>query len=542
MGDGGRVTGVKIKKADGTIEIIPADLVLRAIGYRGAPLPGVPFDQARGVIPNAAGRVLDAAGAWVPGTYVAGWAKHGARGLIGAQRLDAQATAKAMLEDAAAGRFTSPLAKSARAVVDLLEARNARFITIDDWRRIDAMEKAAGAAAGKPRVKFESTAAALEALKSSPEAALPATPRSIQGPIYAEENGALRPLSYNPALPTVPLWKEAWRWIAHSPAKIRVVRSYMARVREHLEEITDDDLRWSLNRFRLLENQEGILRQGNRELVNNWKQWTGSSLRNVGPDDFNGASLSRTSLRKIFKQAMDREEPTRAYQYTAAMNLHNYMPRVSHFMGVSMQERVIAVALRGRAPARSVWAMEEERHGNIIETVYNLSREPGQPELREQGIAPTSPKPGEYSARSMIANRALAEIGAASGYLLLKSNARKGSPADLALEGIFRDEVYHYALMDAARKWGLGLRTRWARLRNIIRHNFDNPLPEAVDAVIHERSGFSPLTVFQVIYAFYHVDKRVDRFLRTVPDEEGRSLVGKVYQNEGEVRSAIARG
>jgi len=59
-------------------ETIAAGLVFRAIGYRGVPLPGVPFDERRGVIPNEAGRVTDPdSGAVLPGEYVVGWIKRG---------------------------------------------------------------------------------------------------------------------------------------------------------------------------------------------------------------------------------------------------------------------------------------------------------------------------------------------------------------------------------------------------------------------------------------------------------------------------------
>jgi ferredoxin--NADP+ reductase len=544
VGKDGRVVGVKVQNADGSLETIPADLVVRSIGSRTTPLPGVPYDEARGVIPNEGGRVVDpSTGRVVPGAYVAGWAKHGATGRIGDQRVDAQATARTMLEDAAEGRIARTAAP-ADEVVTLLKSRGVRFVDRGDWKIIDRLEREAGMAASKAREKFASVKAmlaALDAAKAGPAAAAP-TPRSTQGPLYTVIKGVRHPLGYNPALGVRPLWKDILEWIVHFPSKIMGVYRYTKRVRQSLEEITDDDMRWSLMRFGAFENQEGILRQGNRELVHDWKPWSAPSLVSVGPDDFNGSSVSRISIRKIFKQAMDREEPTRAYQYTSSMNLHNYLPRVAHFMGVTMQERVIAIALKGAPPERSVWAMEEERHGNIMETVYNLSRLPGQPEMREQGISPTSPKAGESSARSMLANRALAEIGAATGYLMLKSNAKKGSPSDLALEGIFRDEVYHYVLMDAARKWGFGMRSRWARLRNIIRHYNDNQLPEAVDAVVDERKGFSPLVIFEIAYAFYQIDKRVDRYLRTVDDKEGLRLVGKAYQNEKQVREAIARG
>ncbi|MCV5927418.1 hypothetical protein OFO11_36535, partial [Escherichia coli] len=57
---------------------IEASLVLRATGYRGVPVPDVPFDPERGIVPNAVGRVLDAPGGKpMPGLYVTGWIKRG---------------------------------------------------------------------------------------------------------------------------------------------------------------------------------------------------------------------------------------------------------------------------------------------------------------------------------------------------------------------------------------------------------------------------------------------------------------------------------
>lgn len=57
----------------GEFEVIPADLVLRSVGYLGTALPDVPFDARRGVIPHDEGRVLNAPGGErVPGLYVAG--------------------------------------------------------------------------------------------------------------------------------------------------------------------------------------------------------------------------------------------------------------------------------------------------------------------------------------------------------------------------------------------------------------------------------------------------------------------------------------
>src|SRR5947207_2850382 len=81
-------------------ETIDAGLVFRAIGYRGLPLPGVPFDERQGVIPNDGGRVTDpSTGVTRPGEYVVGWIKRGPTGVIGTNKRDAQQTVDAILAD-----------------------------------------------------------------------------------------------------------------------------------------------------------------------------------------------------------------------------------------------------------------------------------------------------------------------------------------------------------------------------------------------------------------------------------------------------------
>ncbi|MBO9627768.1 MAG: pyridine nucleotide-disulfide oxidoreductase, partial [Microbacterium sp.] len=97
-GADGRVAAIRIERtapdgaggARGTGEIreIPVQAVYRAVGYFGSELPGVPYDERRGVIPNHEGRVLDDAGEVVPGVYATGWIKRGPVGLIGHTKSD----------------------------------------------------------------------------------------------------------------------------------------------------------------------------------------------------------------------------------------------------------------------------------------------------------------------------------------------------------------------------------------------------------------------------------------------------------------------
>ncbi|HEX4670620.1 MAG TPA: FAD-dependent oxidoreductase, partial [Solirubrobacteraceae bacterium] len=95
-------------RGTGTFEEIPAQLVFRSIGYRGQPVAGIPFDEQRGLILNAAGRVTDADGTHQLGEYVSGWIKRGPSGVIGTNKKDSQDTVDKILEDAAAGRLNQP--------------------------------------------------------------------------------------------------------------------------------------------------------------------------------------------------------------------------------------------------------------------------------------------------------------------------------------------------------------------------------------------------------------------------------------------------
>jgi ferredoxin--NADP+ reductase len=131
-------------------ETIPCGIVLRSVGYRGVALPGVPFDEERGVIPNLEGRVLDSSGAPVPGLYCAGWIKRGPSGVIGTNKKDANETVDRLLADADAGLLPSGEGD----LEALLMARGLAFVEYAGWEAIDEHERALGAPHGRPRVKL----------------------------------------------------------------------------------------------------------------------------------------------------------------------------------------------------------------------------------------------------------------------------------------------------------------------------------------------------------------------------------------------------
>ncbi len=155
-------SGVPRAHATDEHETIAAGLVFRAIGYRGIPLPGVPFDERRGVISNVDGRVTDPeTGSPVPGEYVVGWIKRGPTGVIGTNKKDAQETVDAILADAlvpasANGEHGLPMpdAPDAEAVESVLRARQPDLVTYSGWSSIDRHERSAGERSGRPRVKL----------------------------------------------------------------------------------------------------------------------------------------------------------------------------------------------------------------------------------------------------------------------------------------------------------------------------------------------------------------------------------------------------
>jgi len=179
LGDeNGHVRAVKIEKNEivarddgslgargtATFEEIPAQLVFRSIGYRGQPVAGIPFDEQRGLILNAAGRVTDADGTHQLGEYVSGWIKRGPSGVIGTNKKDSQDTVDKILEDAAAGRLNKPPEDD----IDALIANNcADVVTWDGWQAINAIETAVGegSSPARPRVKLTEWAALREAAR-----------------------------------------------------------------------------------------------------------------------------------------------------------------------------------------------------------------------------------------------------------------------------------------------------------------------------------------------------------------------------------------
>jgi NADPH-dependent glutamate synthase beta subunit-like oxidoreductase len=129
-------------RGTGETYVVPASLVVTAIGYATSPIPDVPFDGGKFV--NERGRIGDR-------LYAVGWARRGPSGTIGTNRPDgyevADQVAAAMPRESVGDR------PGAQGLKRLLASRGVMPTDYDDWRRIEETETA-NARPGSPREKF----------------------------------------------------------------------------------------------------------------------------------------------------------------------------------------------------------------------------------------------------------------------------------------------------------------------------------------------------------------------------------------------------
>ena len=175
LGSDGRLSGIVVERsridADGRVvgtgeeETLDVGLVVRAIGYAAEPIPGLPFDERAGIVPNDGGRVLDG-GVPVPGQYVTGWIKRGPTGVIGTNKGDAHETVAALLADLPS--LPAPEHPEPAALRAALAAHGVRPVDWTGWLRLDAEEVRRGGLRNAERVKVADLAEMMEAALAAP--------------------------------------------------------------------------------------------------------------------------------------------------------------------------------------------------------------------------------------------------------------------------------------------------------------------------------------------------------------------------------------
>lgn len=166
LGDG-KVGAVEIERTElangravgtGKIDQVTADIVISCIGYRTAPIPGVPFDDRAGRFANVDGRIL-------PGLYCVGWARRGPSGTIGTNRPDGQALVEKIAEDIQNGSIGREGKRGREGFDELASTKGLDVVTFKDWKKIEEAETSA-AREGSPREKFVDIEAMIKALST----------------------------------------------------------------------------------------------------------------------------------------------------------------------------------------------------------------------------------------------------------------------------------------------------------------------------------------------------------------------------------------
>ncbi len=118
---------------------IKCGLVVSAIGYEAAEIPGLPYEK--GKIQNTDGKISGRS------SYVVGWAKRGPSGVIGTNKSDSTEVIKLLVENLG-------IPKSSTDLENKLSERGSVIVTQNQWEKINAHEVSKGEPLGKPRVKL----------------------------------------------------------------------------------------------------------------------------------------------------------------------------------------------------------------------------------------------------------------------------------------------------------------------------------------------------------------------------------------------------
>jgi ferredoxin--NADP+ reductase len=152
-------------RGTGDLETLKVDMIFRAVGYRPLRLPDVPFDEAKWVIPNHQGCVLDESGQETEKEYVTGWAKRGPSGVIGTNRSDSAETVCTLLANMAARKVGNE--SDPEQIMILLDSRRVNYTNWTNWLRLDNHETQLGSKQARPRVKIPDLQSMLKISRSS---------------------------------------------------------------------------------------------------------------------------------------------------------------------------------------------------------------------------------------------------------------------------------------------------------------------------------------------------------------------------------------
>lgn len=159
--------GVLRAKATDEVMHLNVDMVFRSIGYMGEAIPGLPFDDRRGTLPNDQGQLLDGVGGKLLNQeYTAGWIKRGPSGVIGTNKQDATETVSRLKKNWQTSPPPQPKLVQ-HDLLDLLKEKKSQFVSFEDWKKLDKFEVELGQQNGKSRHKICEVPEMLDLIRST---------------------------------------------------------------------------------------------------------------------------------------------------------------------------------------------------------------------------------------------------------------------------------------------------------------------------------------------------------------------------------------
>ena len=158
-----------ILKAKATDEVmhLNVDMVFRSIGYMGEAIPGLPFDDRRGTIPNDHGQLLgEVDGKLLNQEYTAGWIKRGPSGVIGTNKQDAMETVTRLKQNWQTNQTQEPKLVQ-HDLLDFLKEKKIQFVSFEDWKKLDKFEIEQGQQKRKSRQKICEVQEMLDLIQSN---------------------------------------------------------------------------------------------------------------------------------------------------------------------------------------------------------------------------------------------------------------------------------------------------------------------------------------------------------------------------------------
>ena len=111
-----------------TIEKIPTDLIITAIGYRVSPIEGLEIEPNNNFFVNKEGHIKE-------NIYTSGWASGASVGVIGSNKIGASSLVKKIISE------VSPNKNNANnKLLEYFNKNSINYLTKEDWKKIDQIE------------------------------------------------------------------------------------------------------------------------------------------------------------------------------------------------------------------------------------------------------------------------------------------------------------------------------------------------------------------------------------------------------------------